>query len=149
MQLLCLQRYLCRLFYDKKIFDHTWRFQGWVSELKQKRHFDVLHWELGMIPSLIVISKYKNVTWSPWCLTLGSRSFRYISQIDLLNSPPSFIVQRLAMKRFVEWRYLPIILLEEFSDGRYSSSQGYKENIFLKWCWVNSHLSFSLLHFPH
>ena len=74
------------------------------------------------VPSLMVISKFKNVTWSPWCLTLSSSSFGYISQIDLPSSPPSFIAQRSSIKHFVEWKCLAFILSEEVSDGMYSSS---------------------------
>ena len=32
------------------------------------------------MPSLMVISKFKNVAWSPWYSTLSSSSFGYISQ---------------------------------------------------------------------
>ena len=33
---------------QKKIFGHTWSFQGWAGVLKRKRHFDVLSHKLGM-----------------------------------------------------------------------------------------------------
>ena len=42
-------------------------------------------------PSFMVISKFKNLPWSPWCSTLTSSSFGYILQIEIANSPPSFI----------------------------------------------------------
>ena len=41
------------------------------------------------VPSLMVISKFKNVTWWPWCPTSSSGSFGYIPQIDFPNSTPS------------------------------------------------------------
>ena len=42
------------MFYNKKIFGHTWRFQGWVGALNQKRHFDILRYKLGMDVALKV-----------------------------------------------------------------------------------------------
>ena len=42
------------MFYDIKIFGHTWRFQGWVGGLNQKRYFDILCYKLGMDVALKV-----------------------------------------------------------------------------------------------
>ena len=48
--------------------------------------------------------------------------FRYISQIDILNSLPSFIAKKVSVKCFVEKKYLALILSEESSDDTYSPS---------------------------
>ena len=45
-----------------------------------------------------------------------------MSQIDLSNPLPSFIVQGSSLKRFVEWKCLDLNLSEEISDDMYPSS---------------------------
>ena len=70
----------------------------------------------------MVKSKFKTVAWSPWCSALSSSSCGYMSQIDLSNPLPSFIVQGSSLKRFVEWKCLDLNLSEEISDDMYPSS---------------------------
>ena len=64
-----------------------------------------------MVPYLMVISKLKTVAWSPWCTSL----FGYISQIDLPNSLPAFVVQKSSMKRLFESTCFALISSEEIS----------------------------------
>ena len=48
------------MFYNKKIFGHTWRFQERVSGLSRKRDFDVLRDKLGMAVENLNFSKIVN-----------------------------------------------------------------------------------------
>ena len=64
-----------------------------------------------MVPYLMVISKFKNVAWPPWCTSL----FGYKSQIDLPNSLPSFVVQKSSMKRLFDSKCFALISSVEIS----------------------------------
>ena len=48
------------MFYNKKIFCHTWRFQERVGGLSRKRDFDVLRDKLGMAVENLNFSKIVN-----------------------------------------------------------------------------------------
>ena len=53
---------------QKKIFGHTWRFQGCVGGLNQKRHFDVFRDKLcnGRRPLIRVVHNSQRRAWNPF-----------------------------------------------------------------------------------
>ena len=74
--------------------------------------------------SYIQIQKRSMIT---LMFNLKLKFFGYILQIDLSNSPPSFIRQRLSVKCIAEWKYLALILSEEIRDVMYFPSKEHKK----------------------